>query len=240
MSLEPGGLAEKIGNRYESSWVTFQLFRLLDEKISYVQVEPLGEDEDAVDVIVGNLDGSKEHHQCKIGQKSVEAWTIATLESKELLTKGFEHILSGSKSYKVISRIGFRLLEDICESARNSTDSSLDFFEHQIKISQDRIKLFDELCKRLKLDQSKSDDLDKALHFLKCFEIRQFNEDDTDHEMCILLAEKLVYGSPVHLVHFLQTYPVKCKKLRENITTHLLKTDLENQSFSFSHIGRLT
>jgi hypothetical protein len=233
VSLEPGGLAEKIGNRYESSWITFQLFRLLDEKISYVQVEPLGEDEDAVDVIVGNLDGSKEHHQCKIGQKSVEAWTIATLESKELLTKGFEHILSGSKSYKVISRIGFRLLEDICESARNSTDSSLDFFEHQIKISQDRIKLFDELCKRLKLDQTKSDDLDKALHFLKCFEIRQFNEDDTDHEMCILLAEKLVYESPVHLVHFLQTYPVKCNKLREKITTHLLKTDLGNQSFSF-------
>ncbi|WP_289846718.1 hypothetical protein [Acinetobacter baumannii] len=37
MSLEPGGLAEKIGNRYESSWVAFQLLRLLDEKISYVQ-----------------------------------------------------------------------------------------------------------------------------------------------------------------------------------------------------------
>lgn len=137
MSLEPGGFAEKTGNRYESSWVTFQLLRLLDEKISSVQVEPLGEDEDAVDVIIGNLDGSKEHHQCKIGEKSVEAWTLATLESKKLLTKGFEHILSGSKSYKVVSRIGFRLLEDICESARNSTGSSLDFFEHQItNISQ--------------------------------------------------------------------------------------------------------
>lgn len=233
MSLEPGGFAEKIGNRYESSWITLQLLRLLDEKISYVQVEPLGEDEDAVDVIIGNLNGSKEHHQCKIGQKSVEAWTIATLESKELLTKGFEHILSGSKSYKVISRIGFRLLEDICESARNSTDSSLDFFEHQIKISQDRIKLFEELCKRLKLDQSKSSDLDKVLHFLKCFEIRQFNEDDTDHEVCILLAEKLVYEPAVHLVHFLQTYPVKCNKLRLLITTHLLKTDLETHQFSF-------
>lgn len=233
MSLEPGGFAEKIGNRYESSWITLQLLRLLDEKISYVQVEPLGEDEDAVDVIIGNLNGSKEHHQCKIGQKSVEAWTIATLESKELLTKGFEHILSGSKSYKVISRIGFRLLEDICESARNSTDSSLDFFEHQIKISQDRIKLFEELCKRLKLDQSKSSDLDKVLHFLKCFEIRQFNEDDTDHEVCILLAEKLVFEPAVHLVHFLQTYPVKCNKLRLLITTHLLKTDLETHQFSF-------
>lgn len=233
MSLEPGGLAEKIGNRYESSWITFQLLRLLDEKISYVQVEPVGEDEDAVDVIIGNLDGSKEHHQCKIGQKSVEAWTVATLESKELLTKGFAHILSGSKSYKVISRIGFRLLEDICESARNSTDSSLDFFKHQIKISQERIKLFEELCTRLKLDQSKSDDLQKALHFLQCFEIRQFNEDDTDHEVCILLAEKLVYEPPIHLVHFLQTYPVKCNKLREKITTHLLKTDLETHQFSF-------
>lgn len=233
MALETGGFAEKIGNRYESSWVTYQLLRLLDEKIFYIQVEPVGDDEDAVDVIVCNLDGSKEHHQCKVGNISDNSWSIATLQSKELLTKGFQHILSGSKSYKVVSRIGFRLLEDMCESARNSADSSLDFFEHQIKISQDRIKLFVELCKRLKLDHSKSDDLDKALHFLKFFEIRQFNEDDTDHEICILLAEKLVYGSPVHLVHFLQTYPVKCNKLREKITTHLLKTDLENQSFSF-------
>ena len=234
MSLEPGGFAEKIGNRYESSWITYQLLRLLDEKISFVQVEPLGDDEDAVDVIVGNLDGSKEHHQCKIGEKSVEAWTIATLESKELLTKGFEHILSGSKSYKVISRIGFRLLEDIFESALNSTGSGSEFFEHQIKeISQDRIKLFNELCKKLSLDQSKSDDLDKALQFLKCFEIRLFNEDDIDHEICKLLAEKLVFEPPIQLVHFLQTYPVKCNKLREKITTHLLKKDLETHQFSF-------
>ena len=234
MSLEPGGLAEKIGNRYESSWITFQLLRLLDEKISFVQVEPLGDDEDAVDVIIGNLDGSKEHHQCKIGEKSVEAWTVATLESKKLLTKGFEHILSGSKSYKVISRIGFRLLEDICESARNSTGSSSDFFEHQIKdISQDRIKLFDELCYRLKLDQTNLRDLDKALLFLQSFEIIKFNEDDTDHELCLLLAEKLVYEPAVHLVHFLQTYPVKNNKLRIPITTHLLKTDLETHRFSF-------
>ncbi|MDH2540481.1 hypothetical protein QDR66_08065 [Acinetobacter baumannii] len=234
MSLEPGGFAEKTGNRYESSWVTFQLLRLLDEKISSVQVEPLGEDEDAVDVIIGNLDGSKEHHQCKIGEKSVEAWTLATLESKKLLTKGFEHILSGSKSYKVVSRIGFRLLEDICESARNSTGSSLDFFEHQItNISQDRSKLFNDLCDRLKLVQTDSSDLDKALLFLQSFEIIKFNEDYTDHELCLLLAEKLVYEPAVHLVHFLQTYPVKSNKLRIPITTHLLKTDLETHQFSF-------
>jgi len=234
VSLEPGGLAEKVGNRYESSWITFQLLRLLDEKISYVQVEPLGDDEDAVDVIVGNLDGSKEHHQCKIGNISDNFWSIATLQSKELLTKGFQHILSGSKSYKVVSRIGFRLLEDICQSALNSTGSSTDFYEHQIKgISQDRIKLFNELCKKLSLDQSKPDDLDKALQFLKCFEIRQFNEDDTDHEICRLFAEKLVYAPSFHLIHFLQTYPVKCNRLREKITAHLLKTDLETHRFSF-------
>uniref|UniRef100_UPI00124E7769 hypothetical protein n=1 Tax=Acinetobacter sp. TUM15071 TaxID=2609135 RepID=UPI00124E7769 len=234
MSLEPGGFAEKIGNRYESSWVTFQLLRLLDEKISYVQVEPVGPDEDAVDVIIGNLDGSKEHHQCKIGNVSDGAWSLSTLQSKELLTKGFQHILSGSKSYKVVSRIGFRLLEDICESARNSTGSSSDFYKYQIQnISEERRKLFSELCKKLELNLSKPEDLDKALHFLKCFEIQKFNEDDIDHELCILLAEKLVYQPPNHLVHFLQSYPVKCGKLRTRITSHTLKADLEAHHFSF-------
>lgn len=175
VSLEPGGFTEKIGNRYESSWVAYQLLRLLDEKISYVQVEPIGPDEDAVDVIIGNLDGSKEHHQCKIGNLSDNAWTLATLQSKQLLTKGLQHILSGSKSYKVVSRIGFRLLEDICESARNSTNSSSEFFEYQIKnISPDRLKLFNELCSRLNLDSSNLDDLDKAIQFLKSFEIKKY------------------------------------------------------------------
>lgn len=234
MSLEPGGFAEKIGNRYESSWVTFQLLRLLDEKISYVQVEPVGPDEDAVDVIIGNLDGSKEHHQCKIGNVSDDAWSLSTLQSKELLTKGFQHILSGSKSYKVISRIGFRLLEDICESARNSTGSSSDFYKYQIQnISKERDKLFKELCTKLGLSSSDSDDLDKAIQFLKNFEIKKFNEDDIDNKLCILLAEKLIYQPPSHLVHFLQSYPVKCGKLRTHITSYILKTDLEVHHFSF-------
>lgn len=234
MSLEPGGLAEKIGNRYESCWVTFQLLRLLDEKISYVQVEPIGTDEDAVDVIIGHLDGSREHHQCKIGNRSDEAWTLATLQSKELLTKGFQHILSGSKSYKVVSRIGYRLFEDICESARNSTGCSSDFIEYQIKqIGQDRVKFFNELCTKLGLNSLDSDDLDKALTFLKGFQITKFNEDDVDNIQLSLMAEKLVYQSSIQLIHFLQTYPVKCEKLRTKITTHILKTDLETHQFSF-------
>ncbi len=234
MSLEPGGMAEKIGNRYESSWVTLQLLRLLDEKISYVQVEPLGEDEDAVDLIIGNLDGSRELHQCKVGNVSDNAWSMATLQSKELLTKGFQHILSGAKPYKVVSRIGFRLLEDICESARNSTGSSSDFFEYQIqKISEERRKLFSELCARLLLNPLELDDRDKAFQFFKSFEIKQFNEDDIDNELCILLCEKLVYQPANQLLHFLQTYPVKCYRLRTPITAHILKTDLEAHQFLF-------
>lgn len=232
VSLEPGGLAEKIGNRYESSWITYQLLRLLDEKILYVQVEPLGED--AVDVIIGNLDGSRELHQCKIGNVSDNAWSIATLQSKELLTKGFQHILSGSKSYKVVSRIGFRLLEDICESARNSMESSSDFFEYQIQeISEERRKLFSELCARLGLKSSEPDDLDKAFQFFKAFEITQFNENDIDNELFTLMAEKLVYQPSIQLIHFLQTYPAKCEKLRTLITSHSLKIDLEAHQFSF-------
>lgn len=236
MSLEPGGMADKIGNHYESSWITYQLLRLLDEKILYVQVEPLGKDEDAVDVIIGNLDGSRELHQCKIGNRSDEAWTLATLQSKELLKKGFQHILSGSKSYKVVSRIGFRLLEDICDSALNSTGSSSDFLEHQIKnISKERLNLFNELCNRLGLDSSSSDGLDKALHFLKSFQIKRFNEDDLDNDLLVLIAGKIINEPPSHLISFLQSYPVKCDKLRVYITTDLLLKDLENTQFTFKN-----
>lgn len=234
MSLEPGGFAEKIGNRYESSWVTYQLLRLLDEQISYVKVEPIGTDEEAVDVLIENTDGSKEYHQCKIGHLSVEAWTLATLQSKDLLTKGFSHIQSGSKSYKVISRIGFKLLQDLHESAINSNGSSYDFFKYQIEqVSKERVKIFNELCNILQLNSCDPVGLDKALQFLESFEIQQFNEDNLDHEVLVLMAEKLVYGQASHLINFLQSFPVKFGQLRKQITAYSLKQNLIANNFTF-------
>ena len=52
MAFEPGGYADKLGNRYEGRWVVKQLLRLLNEEINSVTIEAIGDDEQGVDVIV--------------------------------------------------------------------------------------------------------------------------------------------------------------------------------------------
>jgi len=49
MAFEPGGRADKLGNRYEGRWVAKQLLRLLNEDIQSVTIEAVGDDEKGVD-----------------------------------------------------------------------------------------------------------------------------------------------------------------------------------------------
>jgi hypothetical protein len=57
MAFEPGGLADKLGNRYEGRWVVKQLLRLLNEEIRSVTVEAVGDDERGVDLWIQKNDG---------------------------------------------------------------------------------------------------------------------------------------------------------------------------------------
>ncbi|MBL7668717.1 hypothetical protein I6I86_12365 [Moraxella osloensis] len=87
MALEAGGIAEKLGNDYEKSWVTKQFLNLIQEKILAVQVEPLGDDEIGVDIIIRNLDGTQEYQQCKAGNGNDEVWTLSRLNEAGVLSK---------------------------------------------------------------------------------------------------------------------------------------------------------
>ena len=54
MSLEPGGHAEKLGNRYEGRWVVRQMLSLLNEDILSVTIEAIGDDEKGYQYIIYN------------------------------------------------------------------------------------------------------------------------------------------------------------------------------------------
>ena len=84
MALEAGGYAEKLGNRYEANWVALQLLRLLEEKITWIVVEPIGDDEVGVDVIIGIDQDHTEYHQCKVGVGNNEHWTLSQLNESKI------------------------------------------------------------------------------------------------------------------------------------------------------------
>ena len=59
MSRESGGRADKLGNRYEDYWSVELLLRLVDEKLEYLIIEPLGKDEEGTDILTIEKSGDK-------------------------------------------------------------------------------------------------------------------------------------------------------------------------------------
>lgn len=86
MGYEKGGRADKAGNRFENNWVLYNLLQVIEEKIQYVMIEAIGEDEKGVDLWIGNWDGSREGQQCKGRYGSEESWSYGTLNAKGIWT----------------------------------------------------------------------------------------------------------------------------------------------------------
>lgn len=79
-----GGIADKVGNRYEARWLTHQLLRLLDGTVQAVTVEALGDDGQGFEFSLDRVNGS-EWHQCK-RQTTAGTWTIPALDAAGVLT----------------------------------------------------------------------------------------------------------------------------------------------------------
>lgn len=231
MALEAGGYADKLGNRYEANWVAYQLLQLLDEKILSVIVEPIGDDEIGVDVVIERHNGEKEYHQCKVGNANSEYWTLAQLNQAKIITKGLFQIQRGMNEFHLVSPLTSKRLSDLSDSALNTSGDVTEFYEYQVKISNQREKDFNDLCAYLGLNRLKELDLEQALFFLQRFKITPYVINK--HTVCELedKATALFSGVPSKLLQFLKNYPVELNKLRVKITTSSLLSDLEKNGF---------
>lgn len=229
--MEAGGYAEKLGNRYEASWVAYQLLRLLDEKITSVTVEPLGDDEVGTDVIVENENNSLEHHQCKAGAGEAEYWSAALLFGKGILKNAFEQIERGNRDFYVVSPLPSKQLSDLRDSAKNSPADINQYYEHQIGTSKTRKKDFDYICQKLGLDNGNAADLERIRTFLAHFHVHAYTIDTQTNERLSDYANKLFIGNPNKLLSFLKHYADNGDKLRTRITTAQLFQDLLKAGF---------
>ena len=84
MAYEKGGRADKFGNRYEYRWIVEQLIRLSNERIVSLIHEPVGPNEDGIDLQIFNSDGSIELHQCKGRNGNEDNWSLADLNGREI------------------------------------------------------------------------------------------------------------------------------------------------------------
>ena len=63
MSLEPGGRADKYGNKYENRYLAKLLLRLVREELISITVEPLGDNSNSVEFISEQKDGTIKHFE---------------------------------------------------------------------------------------------------------------------------------------------------------------------------------
>jgi hypothetical protein len=92
MSYEPGGYADKLGNRFEGRWVVRQFLLLLHERLRAVTVEAVGDDETGVDLWVERVDGSREAQQCKARNGAKANWSFADLARRGVLANAMRHL----------------------------------------------------------------------------------------------------------------------------------------------------
>jgi hypothetical protein len=231
MAFEPGGMADKLGNRYEGRWVAKQLLRLLNEEIQSVTIELVGPNEQGVDLSIVKKDGIKQLQQCKARFGSSENWSVAELKNKGILHNLKNHLARDSQQeFALISPIPARNLADICESARNSNANPKDFYHYQIQnVGAERRKLFQQFCASLELDPGKGDDLETAFDYLRRTHFVLFSDDQNTWLDLLTLTGFLLTGEPETAISALLTYTENENKYRQAIYPDELRRCLEEK-----------
>ena len=132
MSLEPGGRADKYGNKYENRYLAKLLLRLINEDLTSVTVEPLGINSDSVEFISEQKDGIVKHYQCKASNTTHSSWSISDLRRYKVFERAKEIISADIKNlYYFISPLQYNELDELCKRARTNS-SPEDFINFQL------------------------------------------------------------------------------------------------------------
>lgn len=231
MALEPGGYADKLGNRYEGRWVARQLLRLLNEEFLYVLVEPVGDDEQGVDLWVTRHDGTRQAQQCKARNGSKDTWTVSDLNSRGILSAMRRHLdRHDFHEFALVTAVSASGLGDICQSARDSTGDPQDFFKNQIEaVGEAKRKAFRQFCKCLELDPSEPHDLASACGYLRRTHFVLWADDQNTHEELRAWAGMLATGEPTTILAALVEYAEN--NLRKSITANDVRQHLAPLGF---------
>lgn len=228
MSFEPGGLADKLGNRYEGRWVTKQLLRFLNEEIRSVTVEAIGDDEQGVDLWIEKNDGVRQAQQCKARDGSKEFWSISDLKSRGILSHlQFQLNAHQQHEFALVSGVGATLFQDICNSARVSNHNPEDFFKYQIQaVGQTRRGGFRQFCEAFALDPEREADRARAFDYLWRTYVILYPDDHNTWQDLLSEAGYLLTGIPETVVSTLLAYAENNDTFRKPIYADELRRHL--------------
>jgi hypothetical protein len=226
MAHEPGGIADKFGNRYESDWTVRRLLGLLNERIRSVRLEPLAE---GVDLEVTLLDGVKRAEQCKSRNGDKDSWSVADLDRVGVLAKLRSYLDEDtSNQFALISAVGSALIRDICAAARASTERFNDFYDFQIaKKGHKSRAAVEQLAQRLEIDIKSDVGGARLLSYLKRFYIEHRPDTLDAHDDLLFQAQTLVLGDAGTVAALLGTFALE--NLRKDVVASDIWSYLESK-----------
>ena len=238
MALPVGGRADKSGNKYEQNWVIYNLLKVIQEKLSYVIIEPLGDYEDGVDLWIVYKNGKNEFQQCKARNGSRDYWQFGDINNRGLWNKWKKHLDRDINNIaSLVSPLPFTLLEDIISRALNNDNNPNDFYNIQIKGSgKDTTNLFNDICKQLKFDTNTNNGLNSAYQYFKKIRIHQWPDFEST-EMILDIIDSLFIGNPNIVIALLRNFIVEKNIYGKPITAHMLRQYLQDNGVSFKDLA---
>jgi hypothetical protein len=126
----PGGLADKIGNRYEGRIAVWRILQLLDEQHDSVQVRFEKPGDDKFEWWVQREDESRTYTQVKRQQSVDDEWTVGTLISRGVIPAFGERLRQEPDAHcEFFSALSASHLQQLSDDARMA--GSLEEFERE-------------------------------------------------------------------------------------------------------------
>lgn len=125
MAMEPGGIADKLGNEYERDWVVLQLLKILQNEVGSVTWEARGPDGDGIDIRVILSSGTDLRISCKRENASEGRWPLTALNARGVLKAAKAHITANpNNQFVFVSREHCVELRDLTERAKSYDHNS--------------------------------------------------------------------------------------------------------------------
>lgn len=238
MPYEMGGRADKEGNRYEIKYSILKILEVIEEKIDYVILEAIGDDEQGVDVWIGKKDGSKEGQQCKGRNGSKDSWDYGSANSKNIF-ENWKAQLDRNLDICValVTPLAFQDLEDLLKRANNSNENAEYFYNFQIKSSSAKFQVFyKNLCQTMDLNIDDHKDIQKSIYYLK----RVFFHQIPDSYLKEMILQKISYlfsGDEKNIYAQLIAWIIDGDILGKKINIGLIRQFIETNNLQFKNLS---
>jgi len=235
MSFEPGGRADKLGNRYEGRVIVDYMLRLLMEKIYSIEIESIGDEEEGIDFWVTELDHNKKAYQCKARNAAESYWNAGDLNARKVFKKAKTQ-LDNNHAFEFVSAIPTPILNDITIKARNSNDYKK-FIDYQIKNTEEtnQLKTF---MRGLSFDENNEDHKEITYKYLKKIFFTTYPDDYDTKNRLLNTISLLLTGDCKKIYPLLKDFTVEEDYLGKTITSDTLWNFLKRHNFHPRNILR--